>query len=333
MNLSKIDSITKGKVKTTGVSPFLELELHKVYPNPNQPRKSFEDIDELAASISTNGLIQPIAVVKDGAGKYMIISGERRFRACTSLELKTIKVHIIEADSKKIEELSLIENIQRNDLTDFEVAKFVSMLWNSGMYEKKQDLAAAIGKPQSYISKVFKAVKLSDEIIADIEDNKKDIGLEILQELSNVKDKDKQLELYQSGAKRDEIRAATNTAKISPAKKTITHKEYMKEKQKVKEAFKTIPLSEKLPKTIDKMIYIVRGRTGGSEIYAKMLLSMLPSYDYEVCMNYWCYKSDSNDFQTMLELMENYSAYKWEYENLVQPYIQELKEFLGLDNG
>lgn len=219
MNLSKIDTITKGKVKTTGVSPFLELELHKVYPNPNQPRKNFEDIDELAASISVNGLIQPIAVVKDGSGSYMIISGERRFRACSSLELKTIKAHIIEADSKKIEELALIENIQRNDLTDFEVAKFVSMLWNSGMYEKKQDLAAAIGKPQSYISKVFKAVKLSDEIIADIEDNKKDIGLEILQELSNVKDKDKQLELYQSGAKRDEIRAAANTAKISPAKK------------------------------------------------------------------------------------------------------------------
>ena len=219
MNLSKIDGITKGRVKTTGVSAFSELELHKVYPNPNQPRKNFTDIDELAASISTNGLIQPIAVVKDDNGMYMIISGERRYRACTSLELRTIKAHIIEADEKKILELALVENIQRDDLTDFEKVKFINQLWASGNYEKKQDLAAAIGKPQSYISKVFKAVKLSDEIIADIEDNKKDIGLEILQELSNVKDKDEQLRLYQTGAKRDEIRTAASVVKISPAKK------------------------------------------------------------------------------------------------------------------
>jgi len=218
MNLSKIDGITKGKVKTTGVSAFLELELHKVYPNPNQPRKNFADIDELAASIKTNGLIQPIAVVKVDK-KYMIISGERRYRACVTLELRTIKAHIIQADEKKILELALVENIQRDDLTDFEKAKFINQLWASGNYAKKQDLAAAIGKPQSYISKVFKAVKLSDEIIADIEENKKDIGLEILQELSNVKDKDEQLKLYQTGAKRDEIRAAVNVVKISPAKK------------------------------------------------------------------------------------------------------------------
>jgi len=235
MNLSKIDGITKGRVKTTGVSAFSELELHKVYPNPNQPRKNFTDIDELAASISTNGLIQPIAVVKDDNGMYMIISGERRYRACTSLELRTIKAHIIEADEKKILELALVENIQRDDLTDFEKVKFINQLWASGNYATKKDLAQAIGKSQSYLSKVFKAINLCDEIIEDIEVNKKDIGLEILQELSRIKDVEMQLEVYKKNPTREQIRNAVWIAnenrksrnqykkedepKISPAKK------------------------------------------------------------------------------------------------------------------
>ena len=201
-------------------SSFLELELNKVYPNPNQPRKDFKDIDELANSIKENGLIQPIAVVKTDDG-YMIISGERRYRACKELGLKTIKTHLINADDKKVLELALVENIQRDDLTDFEKAKFINQLWASGHYAKKQDLAKAIGKSQSYISKVFKAVKLCDEIIKDIEEHKKDIGLEVLQELSNVKDKDKQLELYLDGATRDNIRdynQSKKDVKISRAK-------------------------------------------------------------------------------------------------------------------
>ncbi len=236
MNLQAINSATQGKTRTSGVSPFLELEISKVYPNPNQPRKHFEAIDELANSIKENGLIQPIAVVKTDKG-YMIISGERRYRACQSIGLKTIKAHTIQADEKKVQELALVENIQRDDLTDFEKAKFINQLWASGYYAKKQDLAKAIGKSPTYISKVFKAIKISDEIIADIEEHKKDIGLEVLQELSNVKDKDVQLQLYQDGAKRDDIRtyneSQKSSSKFSPAKKTITHKEYMKQQQKL----------------------------------------------------------------------------------------------------
>lgn len=110
--------------------------------------------------------------------------------------------------------------------------------------------------------------------------------------------------------------------------KTITHEEFMREQQQKKEAFKALPLSEKLPKTVEKMMYIVRGRTGGSEIYASMLLSMMPNSGHSVCMEYWLYKSDSDDFQTMIELMQEYSSYKWEYEKLVLPYIEELKNFL-----
>ena len=185
MNLSAINNITSNTTKTTGVSPFMELELEKIYPNPNQPRKTFNDIDELALSIETNGLIQPIAVVFDGL-KYMIISGERRYKACLLLELKTIKALIVKANSKKIEELSPIENIQRNDLTDFEIAKFVGKLWNSGQYKLKKDLAKAIGKKDTYVSKVFSVLKIDDHIKKDIEANTNDIPLSVLEEISRI---------------------------------------------------------------------------------------------------------------------------------------------------
>lgn len=113
--------------------------------------------------------------------------------------------------------------------------------------------------------------------------------------------------------------------------KTITYEELMKEQEEKKKAFKKLPLSQKLPKTVEKMMYIVRGRTGASEIYANMLLSMKPNSSHSVCMEHWLYKSDQDDFQTMLELMENYSSFKWEYEQLVLPYVAELKEYLGLE--
>lgn len=114
--------------------------------------------------------------------------------------------------------------------------------------------------------------------------------------------------------------------------KKLNYEEFMQQQQKEKEAFKALPLNEKLPKTIEKMIYIVRGRTGGSEIYANMLLSMKPNSGHSVCMEHWLYKSDEDDFQTMLELMQNYNSYKWEYEKLVLPYVDELKKYLGLEN-
>lgn len=206
MNLDAINKSTKGKVKTTGVSPFQELDISKVYANPNQPRKNFEDIEELAASIKEHGLIQPIAVVSDGRGLFMIVAGERRFRASETIGSKTIKAHILQAESKKIEEISLIENIQRSGLTDLEIAKFISQLWNSGQYKKKADLAAAIGKSASYISKAFSCLKLCDEIIKDIEENKNDLSLSVLEEMARVKDKDTQIEVYEKYVAGDIVR-------------------------------------------------------------------------------------------------------------------------------
>lgn len=209
MNLSKIASVTAGKTKTSGISPFSELEISKVYPNPNQPRKTFEDIEALASTIEEHGLLQPITVVKKD-DKYMIISGERRYKAHLHNEAKTIKAYILDTTDEKVEELTLIENIQRNDLTDFETSKHIVRLWETGRYEKKSDLAKKLGKSDSYISKAFSSLKLDDEILEDIEANKKDIPLSVMDEISRVKDKKVQKEVYQKYSDgeitRDEIK-------------------------------------------------------------------------------------------------------------------------------
>lgn len=195
-NLAEITKATAGKTKTSGISPFSELEITKVYPNPDQPRKAFEDIEELAATIQQHGLLQPITVVKKDDG-YMIVSGERRYKAHLFNEAKTIKAYILDATDEKVEELTLIENIQRNDLTDFEIANHIVKLWKTGRYAKKSDLAKKVGKSESYVSKAFSSLNLDDEILEDIAVNKKDISISVMDEISRVKDKKVQKEVYQ----------------------------------------------------------------------------------------------------------------------------------------
>ncbi|MBE0498607.1 MAG: ParB/RepB/Spo0J family partition protein [Campylobacterales bacterium] len=222
MNLSAINAAVAGKTRTSGISPFAELELSRVYANPEQPRKNFDNIAELASSIQEQGLIQPIAVVKKGEG-YMIVSGERRYRACATLGLKSIKAHILAADEKQINELALIENIQREDLSDFEKAMFIGELWASGKYAQKQDLANAISKTQSYISKAFSCLRLDEEILRDMEEGQHNIGLSVLEEIARVKDKGLQKELYKKYLSkeitRDEI-CAIKSVKPEIVKKT-----------------------------------------------------------------------------------------------------------------
>ncbi|HEX5328865.1 ParB/RepB/Spo0J family partition protein [Sulfuricurvum sp.] len=221
------DAVTKSKPNTNSINNgSVELELSQVYANPNQPRKHFDPVAlaELAEAIKTHGLLQPISVVRRPDG-YMIIAGERRYRAHQINESITIKVNILEREDHTVEELALIENIQREDLSDYEIAMAVVRLWESGKYKQKQELAGAIKKPLSYISKSFACMKLSPEIKHDIEQNKSGISLSVMQELSRVEDPQKQREIYQKynagEIKRDEFKEAAKpkAEKISRGKK------------------------------------------------------------------------------------------------------------------
>jgi ParB family chromosome partitioning protein len=125
-----------------------EVPLNLIYPNPSQPRKVFprEALEELALSIKEQGLIEPLVVVSKGE-KFMLIAGERRWRACQMAGIATAPVRILEADDRQIAEMALVENIQRQDLTPLEEAKaFQEMLEKNGY--TKEELAQKLGFKQ-----------------------------------------------------------------------------------------------------------------------------------------------------------------------------------------
>ena len=141
-----------------------ELSLNQVFPNENQPRREFdvERLEELSASIKEYGIIQPLLVVAQGT-KYMIVAGERRYRAAQKAGLTTIPCIIKNLSDDKILEMSLIENIQREDLSALEEAKALETLTlNLGI--SKTDLAKRLGKSRSYVSNSIRLLVLPPQI-------------------------------------------------------------------------------------------------------------------------------------------------------------------------
>jgi ParB family chromosome partitioning protein len=233
MDLDAINEATTGQTNTGGVSPFSELDINLVHPNPDQPRKSFENIEELAASIEENGLMQPIVVVERDGG-YMIVSGERRYRATIYNQSRTIKAHVLDADDKAVAVMALVENVQREDLTPFEKAMYVNDLT---LHYSRADIAQKVGKSLSYVSKCLSVSKLGTQVLYHVRNNKDNVGIEILQELSGIKDEKKQLDLYLNKATRKEIREVKQEEKgdVSPAEKVDLKKENETLKKEVAE--------------------------------------------------------------------------------------------------
>lgn len=183
------------KLIDTQLQDFLEVDIKTVYPNENQPRKTFNNLDELASSIKIHGLLEPIAVVKFDKG-YMIVDGERRFKACNKLNHTTIKIQIFDFDEAQIDEISLVKARQRQDLTPFEYAKKIGEMWNSGRYKKKEHLARAIGESQTFISKCFSSLRLDPSIVTLLEADRLTVPLSVLEEIGRIKDTDLQCEIY-----------------------------------------------------------------------------------------------------------------------------------------
>ena len=140
------------------------IDINKIQANENQPRTVFneEKIEELAASIEENGLIQPI-VVRKVNGIYQIIAGERRYRACCSLNMKQVPCIIEDYDDKQTQTLAIIENIQREDLSPLEEAKAYQALIKEYGYSQTE-LADIVGKKQSTIANKLRLLKLSDDV-------------------------------------------------------------------------------------------------------------------------------------------------------------------------
>jgi ParB family chromosome partitioning protein len=151
-----------------GLSPdmprIIEIELTKLRPNPDQPRKVFDEetIKELAASIEQHGLIQPISVVSDPESRdgFMIVAGERRYRAHHHLGKPTITAIITKGNS---DEIALIENIQREDLSPIDQAEGLAGMMERHGY-KQEDLAKVVGKSRPTVTELLSLNSLPEEI-------------------------------------------------------------------------------------------------------------------------------------------------------------------------
>lgn len=173
-NMPVSDKKYNNTLQKEGVS---EIEIKSIFPNPNQPRKNFDAVSlkELAESIKTHGVIQPIIVNKQPDNTYLIIAGERRYRASKLANLKTIPAIVKNYTEQQIKEISLLENIQREDLNPIEAAKAMKELLE--IYGWTQDfLADRLGKSRPAIANLLRLLTLQPEVIALIENGKLSAG-------------------------------------------------------------------------------------------------------------------------------------------------------------
>ena len=180
MGLNDVEEFTQGTLTDT-LNPrsddaIVAIPLTDIDPNYEQPRKTFDEdaLNELADSIKLHGVIQPIVVVPIGK-RFMIIAGERRFRASKLAGKTDIPAVIRHYSQQQIKEISLIENLQREDLSPIEAARAIKVLMNE--FNMTQEMAAdRIGKSRSAVANTLRLLTLSDEVIALIEKGRLSAG-------------------------------------------------------------------------------------------------------------------------------------------------------------
>ena len=154
-----------------------ELPVDALYPNPDQPRKLFDEnaLNDLANSIKAHGIISPIVVNKETDGKYMIIAGERRYRAALRAGLSTVPAIIKELSEKEVQEISLIENLQREDLNPIEAATGMKRLMEEFGLTQEQ-LAERLGKSRPAIANTLRLLSLAEEVVDLVREGKLSSG-------------------------------------------------------------------------------------------------------------------------------------------------------------
>ena len=173
-----------------------KLPLHKIEPNPDQPRRDFdpEELEELAESIRTHGVIQPLTVREMANGYYQIIAGERRWRASRLAGLEEIPAVIIEADDKKAMELALIENLQRSDLNPVEEANgYDSLIREYGLTQ--EEAAARVGKSRPAVANALRLLSLCEGVLDKVRSGELTAGH--ARAILQLKSEKKQLEAAQ----------------------------------------------------------------------------------------------------------------------------------------
>ncbi len=158
------DTAPETKIHTPSSSEMAQVATLNIKPNPTQPRREFsqESLDELASSIKELGVIQPITLMRDGEN-YIIISGERRWRASQIAGLRTIPAYIREVDDTKLHAMALVENLQREDLNPMEIAFGMHRLLEECQVSQ-ESLAQLIGMKRPTVTNYLRLTKLSERV-------------------------------------------------------------------------------------------------------------------------------------------------------------------------
>ncbi|MDB5199652.1 MAG: ParB/RepB/Spo0J family partition protein [Chitinophagaceae bacterium] len=189
---------TAGSLKSEVIekaSTSLRIPLEQIEINPKQPRRDFDEIalSELAASIKTHDIIQPLTVTKLANDKYRIIAGERRFRASKIAGLKDVPVYVRETKDSQLLELALLENLQRENLNAMEIAMSYRRLMEELEYTQEQ-LAERMGKERSTVTNYIRLLKLPPDIQVAVRNGI--ISMGHARALINVDAIDKQLFIF-----------------------------------------------------------------------------------------------------------------------------------------
>ena len=170
--------IDTSDVHTQGSSNLNEIDIHQIVPNPNQPRREFDEeaMEELATSIREMGIITPITLRQMPDGKYQIIAGERRWRASQKAGLKTLPAYIRTVEDESVMEMALVENIQREDLNAIEIAlAYQHLLETTGMTQAK--ISDRVGKSRTAVLdsptlqiKLFKDIQKNNYSVRKVEE-------------------------------------------------------------------------------------------------------------------------------------------------------------------
>lgn len=227
--------ISTEDVSTGGSSSINEIPLSEISVNPNQPRRDFDEdaLQELAASISEIGIIQPITLRRLSDDSYQIIAGERRYRASILAGRETIPAYIRTADDENVMEMALIENIQREDLNSLEIAlAYQHLIEQYGLTQEQ--LSDKIGKKRATIANYIRLLKLPAKIQVALQNKQIDMGH--ARALIALDDPKMQMKLFQ-----EIITNGYSVRKVEELVKQLMSGDYLSAAEKDKNKKQTIP--------------------------------------------------------------------------------------------
>lgn len=258
-----LDAIFGGEapvVKAKPMSQMAEIAVSDIIPNPTQPRHNFDEeaLAELADSIRTLGVIQPITVKSTDEGRYIIISGERRWRAAQIAEIETLPAYIREADDTNLHAMALVENVQRQDLNAIEIALSLQRLVDEcGLTQDA--LSEKVGMKRSTVSNYMRLLKLPNEVQLAIKEGV--ISMGHAKAIAGAETK-KQIPLLRKCVKKDlsvrQIETLVRSLANEVANNTISDDEEYPETY--------LRLVEQLEKFFSQNISIKRSKNGGGKI-------------------------------------------------------------------